>query len=239
MPKHTTRKKLIKRFSAGLRTKTQQEILYDVQRAFDKAAWSDMRFSLLSLQTAKGPAAASNRSPTKIEVGDEYQPDPSVLPVPVRRGSVRNYKHRALSEIPMAKIKQLSRRRRRSPLQIELIHLLEIIDELDMPSLYDIELRLENIFDFDIAMDTLENSYYNKKRKEIDDVFLYLCASFNVFREKLGIPHKAISCNKGALSHTSIVNALLQTPTPLHKVTQKRLKHIKEALQKRREGSKL
>lgn len=234
MPKHATKTKLIKRVTTGLRAKTKQEILYAIQRAFDKAAWIDMKFGLLSLQTAKGPAAASNISRKKIKVGVKHQVDLSVLPVPVRRGSVQDYKHRALSEIPMAKMKKLSKRRKRSPLQIELIHLLEIIDELDMPSLRDIELRLENIFDFDIAMDTLQILYNDQKWNEIDDVLLYLCDTFNVFRAKLRIPHTAIRCNKRVLTQTGIINALLQTPTPLHKVTQRRLKHIKGTL---REGS--
>ena len=188
MPKHSKIRQWIK--TSGLRTKTQQERLHDIKQALDRADWLGMKSSLLSLQTAKRPAVASKtQHRAKIKVGEEHHVDLSLLAAPVRRGSIQNYKHAALSEVPMAKIKILSKRRKRSLLQLELIHLLEIIDELDMPSLYDIELRVKNIFYFDDAMGLLEKLYDKQKWKEADDILLYLCDTFNVFRAKLGIPH--------------------------------------------------
>ena len=81
-----------------------------------------MQLSLFILQTAKGQHIDSSR-----------------LFVHGRRAYVQDYKHRGLSEMPMAMMKQMSKRRERSPLQLELLNLLKIIDELDMPSLYDTE----------------------------------------------------------------------------------------------------
>ena len=243
MAEHSKIKQSIKEFTNRLRTKTQQEILHDIQRAFDKADWFDLESSILSLQTTRRPPIASKSyQRARIKVGEEHQIDLSLLRAPVR---IQNHKHAALpmakmkipskkrkrshkhAAVPMAKMKILSKRRKRSMLQLQLIHLLEIIDELDMPSLYDIELRIKNIFDFDIAIDVLEELYDKQKWNDVDDILLYLCDTFNTFRVNLGIRHKTINCKKLPLSRLSRIDALLQTPSPLHKLTQRRLQHIK------------
>ena len=229
MAEHSKIKQSIKEFTNRLRTKTQQEILHDIQRAFDKADWFDLESSILSLQTTRRPPIASKSyQRARIKVGEEHQIDLSLLPmakmkIPSKKRK-RSHKHAA---VPMAKMKILSKRRKRSMLQLQLIHLLEIIDELDMPFLYDIELRIKNIFDFDIAIDVLEELYDKQKWNDVDDILLYLCDTFNTFRVNLGIRHKTINCKKLPLSRLSRIDALLQTPSPLHKLTQRRLQHIK------------